>query len=139
MLLDRYLVGATENNTLSEQEYNRTLGVLRLVAVFALIAGLLYFAEPSPIGVTVGFLFAAAGEAVRFWAAGHLLKTKELITSGPYRFTRNPLYLGRLLIFTGLALMTLCISLFQSPPPPIDASSSDGENDPLPRRKAYRR
>ena len=48
---------------------------------------------------------AAAGEAVRFWAAGHLLKTQELVTSGPYRYTRNPLYLGRLLIFTGLCVM----------------------------------
>ena len=50
-------------------------------------------------------MIAAAGEAVRFWAAGHLLKTKELITSGPYRYTRNPLYLGRLLILTGLCVM----------------------------------
>jgi hypothetical protein len=45
------------------------------------------------------------GEAIRFWAAGHLLKTEELVTSGPYRFTRNPLYLGRLLIFIGLCVM----------------------------------
>jgi len=50
-------------------------------------------------------VIAAAGEAVRVWAAGHLLKTKELITSGPYRYTRNPLYLGRLLILTGLCVM----------------------------------
>jgi len=86
-------------------EYNRTLGVLRLAAVFALVAFLVYAARPTALGVTVGFVFAAAGEAVRFWASGHLLKTKELVTSGPYRYTRNPLYLGRLLIFTGLCIM----------------------------------
>ena len=42
---------------------------------------------------------------MRLWAAGHLVKTRELITSGPYRYSRNPLYLGRLLIFTGLCVM----------------------------------
>lgn len=88
-----------------ERPYNRTLGLIRLVAVYALVAALLWWAEPTPLGVTIGALFVAAGEAVRFWAAGHLRKTVELITSGPYRYTRNPLYLGRLLIFTGLAIM----------------------------------
>ena len=62
-------------------------------------------APPNPVEVTIGFVIAALGEAIRFWAAGHLLKTKELITSGPYRYTRNPLYLGRLLILTGLCVM----------------------------------
>lgn len=85
--------------------YNRTLGRLRLVAVYAAIGLLLWLAEPTPLVVSIGFIFVAAGEATRFWAAGHLHKTVELITSGPYRYTRNPLYLGRLLIFTGLCIM----------------------------------
>ena len=42
---------------------------------------------------------------MRVWAAGHLRKNVELTTSGPYRYTRNPLYLGRLLILTGVAIM----------------------------------
>ena len=91
--------------SLSATAYNRTLGVVRLVAVNALVVALVILAEPTPLGVTVGFLLAAAGEALRLWAAGHLLKTRELVTSGPYRYTRNPLYLGRLLIFTGLCIM----------------------------------
>lgn len=85
--------------------YNKTLGALRLVATFSLIAGLIVFARPTPLAVTIGFLVAMLGEAVRFWAAGHLLKTRELVTSGPYRYTRNPLYLGRLLILTGMCIM----------------------------------
>lgn len=88
-----------------ERSYNKTLGRVRLVAVYLFIAALLWLANPSPLTVSVGFVIVALGEAIRFWAAGHLHKTVELITSGPYRYTRNPLYLGRLLILTGLCIM----------------------------------
>jgi protein-S-isoprenylcysteine O-methyltransferase Ste14 len=90
---------------LSEQTYSRTLFHVRLVSVYVLIALMLVLSKPTPVSVTIGFAVAVAGEAIRFWAAGHLLKTEELVTSGPYRFTRNPLYLGRLLIFIGLCVM----------------------------------
>ena len=90
---------------MSTAGYNRVLGGLRLAATFAFVVVLAVFAKPRPVEVAVGFVIAALGEVVRFWAAGHLLKTKELITSGPYRYTRNPLYLGRLLILTGLCVM----------------------------------
>lgn len=90
---------------MDDRSYSRTLGIFRLAALYALVALLLILARPTPLGVTIGFVVAALGEAIRFWAAGHLLKTQELVTSGPYRYTRNPLYLGRLLIFTGLCIM----------------------------------
>ena len=44
---------------------------------------------------------ALAGLAVRAWAAGVIKKDQELTTSGPYAFTRNPLYLGSLLLGSG--------------------------------------
>jgi protein-S-isoprenylcysteine O-methyltransferase Ste14 len=88
-----------------ESAYNRPLALLRLIALYALLAVMISQAHPTGAGVAAGALFVVVGEAIRFWAAGHLLKTAELVTSGPYRFTRNPLYLGRLLIFTGLAIM----------------------------------
>jgi protein-S-isoprenylcysteine O-methyltransferase Ste14 len=89
-----------------EPAYNRPLALIRLAAVYALLAGMIALARPTTPMVALGAVFVVAGEAIRFWAAGHLLKTAELVTSGPYRFTRNPLYLGRLLIFTGLGIMT---------------------------------
>ena len=91
---------------MSETGYNRRLAGIRLTATFAFVAVLIVLAKPKPAEVAIGFVVAALGEAIRFWAAGHLLKTKELITSGPYRYTRNPLYLGRLLILTGLCVMS---------------------------------
>jgi protein-S-isoprenylcysteine O-methyltransferase Ste14 len=84
--------------------YNRLLGRLRGAAVFILVSGLLALARPTLPWAIAGTVLVALGEAVRFWASGHLLKTTELITSGPYRYSRNPLYLGRLLIFTGLCM-----------------------------------
>lgn len=84
----------------------RTLpGRLRVTAVYALVGALVVFSRPSPGTVSLGFSFVALGEALRVWAAGHLRKTVRLVTSGPYRYSRNPLYLGRLLIFTGVAIM----------------------------------
>jgi protein-S-isoprenylcysteine O-methyltransferase Ste14 len=85
--------------------YNRVLGRLRVAAVFVVLAALLVLSRPTPRGVSIGFLLVAAGGLLRLWAAGHLLKTVELVTSGPYRYTRNPLYLGRLLVFSGLCVM----------------------------------
>jgi len=86
------------------RRYNRTLGVIRLGALYAVLAVLVWMSRPTVASVAIGFAIVAVGEAIRFWAAGHLHKTVELITSGPYRYSRNPLYLGRLLIFTGLAI-----------------------------------
>ncbi len=86
-------------------EYNRVLGVLRRAALFAAVAALLWLARPRPLDLAIGSVLLVPGEALRLWAAGHLIKTERLITSGPYRYTRNPLYLGRLLILTGLCVM----------------------------------
>ena len=90
---------------MSDGEYNRLLGMLRLVALFAVVVLLLIFAHPTVLSVAAGFVFVAIGESIRFWSSGLLLKTKELMTAGPYRYTRNPLYLGRFLILTGMIIM----------------------------------
>jgi protein-S-isoprenylcysteine O-methyltransferase Ste14 len=90
---------------MSERGYNTFLGVLRLVGLFAVLVALIYFARPTVLSVVVGFFFVVLGESIRFWSSGLLLKTRELMTAGPYRFTRNPLYLGRFLILTGVIIM----------------------------------
>jgi protein-S-isoprenylcysteine O-methyltransferase Ste14 len=51
-----------------------------------------------------GAAIMIAGECLRIWAAGHLEKSKEVTRSGPYRFTRHPLYLGSSLIGVGFAM-----------------------------------
>jgi protein-S-isoprenylcysteine O-methyltransferase Ste14 len=83
---------------------NPVVSRLKELGLAALVVLLLVLARPNAWSLAVGALLVFLGEAVRMWSAGHLLKTAELVTSGPYRYTRNPLYLGRLLIFTGLTV-----------------------------------
>jgi len=45
-----------------------------------------------------------AGESLRLWAAGHLNKSREVTTSGPYRWIGHPLYTGSFIMGTGLAI-----------------------------------
>ena len=74
---------------------------LRRALMLTVLAGLVAISNPTLSWWIVGLSFLVAGEAVRSWAAGHLVKTESLVLTGPYRYTRNPLYLGRLLIWIG--------------------------------------
>jgi hypothetical protein len=69
-------------------------------------AALLYFwlAHPRPLWLGVGVAIGAAGLGVRGLAAGHLRKQEGLATTGPYAWTRNPLYFGSSGLAAGLAL-----------------------------------
>lgn len=64
----------------------------------------LVLARPSRNSLVVGGIVAALGEALRIWAAGHLEKSREVTTSGPYRFTRHPLYVGSAVITLGFVI-----------------------------------
>jgi len=70
--------------------------------VFGVVA--LWLAQPTRQTLLWGAIVAVIGEGVRIWAAGHLEKGREVTRSGPYRFSRHPLYLGSTLIGIGLAI-----------------------------------
>ena len=84
---------------------SKILGYLRLTFVYLFIGILIWFSRPTPTLFGIGAALVFLGEALRIWAAGHLVKSLELIDSGPYAYTQNPLYLGRLLILTGFCVM----------------------------------
>jgi protein-S-isoprenylcysteine O-methyltransferase Ste14 len=84
---------------------------LRVTAGFALAAAFAWFAQPTLESVIWGFPISLAGLVLRAWAAGCLVKNQELATGGPYAYTRNPLYLGTLLVAAGLAVASRSVGL----------------------------
>lgn len=84
--------------------WSRIATRLRVPLGFLSAAGYLWFARPTGISISAGSLFIVAGLAVRAAASGHIRKNAELTTTGPYAYTRNPLYLGSILIALGFVL-----------------------------------
>jgi protein-S-isoprenylcysteine O-methyltransferase Ste14 len=63
-----------------------------------------WFAKPQWKWLLCGVAIAFVGLLVRGYAAGHLRKHEQLATSGPYAFTRNPLYFGSVLFAAGFSV-----------------------------------
>jgi protein-S-isoprenylcysteine O-methyltransferase Ste14 len=68
---------------------------------FVFAAAYLWFARPNWLSLLIGFIITVAGVAIRALASGHIQKNAALATTGPYAYTRNPLYLGSIVIAVG--------------------------------------
>jgi protein-S-isoprenylcysteine O-methyltransferase Ste14 len=68
-------------------------------------AALLITAVPTKPSFIVGLVVVCMGETIRVWAAGYLRKNEILVTSGPYAYVKNPLYIGTMLITAGFCIM----------------------------------
>ena len=62
---------------------------------------------PQPVAVAWSLALVLPGLWLRGYAAGYVKKNRELTVTGPYAHTRNPLYLGSMLIAAGFALALL--------------------------------
>ncbi len=84
--------------------WNRIARRIRVPLGFAF--GILYLvvADPTWGSIAFGAAIAALGLLLRGAASGHVRKDAELTTTGPYAYTRNPLYLGSLIIAAGFAV-----------------------------------
>lgn len=77
----------------------------------------LFFARPTPTSILSGALIGVIGLWLRACAAGYLHKQEVLTVTGPYAFTRNPLYLGSAILTLGAGIAarswtsasTLCV------------------------------
>jgi protein-S-isoprenylcysteine O-methyltransferase Ste14 len=89
-----------------------TLLARRRVAFgFGCAALALWLATPTPRSLVLGATIASIGELLRIWAAGHLEKGREVTMSGPYRFSRHPLYVGSSIIGAGIAVASASVAV----------------------------
>jgi protein-S-isoprenylcysteine O-methyltransferase Ste14 len=77
---------------------------IRVPLGFAFAVLYLWLAKPTAGSMLIGAALVIPGLAIRALASGHLQKNEQLATGGPYAYTRNPLYLGSLILAIGFAL-----------------------------------
>ncbi|MFZ1007053.1 MAG: isoprenylcysteine carboxylmethyltransferase family protein [Candidatus Sulfotelmatobacter sp.] len=77
---------------------------IRVPLGFLLAVVFFWLASPTWLSIVLGLILVVPGLLVRALASGHVRKNESLATSGPYAYTRNPLYLGSLLIGVGFAV-----------------------------------
>jgi protein-S-isoprenylcysteine O-methyltransferase Ste14 len=82
----------------------RFLQRVRIPLGFLFAAVFLVFARPTPLTLAIGGGIALIGLAIRAWASGHIRKASVLAVSGPYAYTRNPLYLGSFVLGVGFTV-----------------------------------
>ena len=75
-------------------------------------------AEPTLPSLVIGLLIVIVGESVRFWGvsiAGSETRTtrmvggSHLVTSGPFAYVRNPLYVGNITVYVGVGVMSMAL------------------------------
>jgi len=120
-VLDRRPVAIDGTRPALIAEHPAVIGMPPVFYAIAFVTGLVanwivpqVFASPQvvmPIGgvlLTAGALLAVLGKRTLELAgtsASPLQPVKALVITGPFRFTRNPLYLARTLLYVGLALV----------------------------------
>lgn len=76
------------------------------------------FFNASALSLILGFVVAIIGELIRYWGvswAGSETRTttgvggSNLIISGPFAHVRNPLYIGNILMYLGLGIMSYAL------------------------------
>lgn len=85
-------------------EWSRVARRIRVPLGFAFAVLYFWLARPSWRSLALGAVLIVPGLFTRALASGHVRKNEALAASGPYAYTRNPLYLGSLLMGIGFAI-----------------------------------
>lgn len=99
------------NGYLFPKPYADFVQRLRVACGFLLLIAFAWLSRPSERSILIGFPVTMLGLLVRGWAAGHLAKDRDLATSGPYAYIRNPLYAGTLIAALGIVIASRAVWL----------------------------
>jgi len=89
--------------------WSRIARRIRVPLGFAFAALYLWLARPTFAFMILSLVLVIPGIWLRAYASGYVKKNAELTVTGPYAFTRNPLYLGSMLIAFGFAVASRSI------------------------------
>ena len=84
-------------------KWQRIARRIRVPLGFVFAAVFLWLARPTWVTMAWSVVLVAPGLWLRGYAAGYVKKNAELTRTGPYAHTRNPLYLGSMMIAFGFA------------------------------------
>lgn len=79
---------------------------------------MIIFMKPTLLSILIGFSVALSGELIRIWSvafAGSETRTTSgvggtyLVTQGPYALVRNPLYVGNIMLYVGIGIMSMAL------------------------------
>jgi protein-S-isoprenylcysteine O-methyltransferase Ste14 len=92
---------------MSSVRWSKIARRIRVPLGFAFAILYVWLANPSRASIVIGCIFITIGLLVRASASGHVRKNEQLAMTGPYAYTRNPLYLGSIIIAGGFGIASL--------------------------------
>ncbi len=100
------------------RDVRRLVFTYRSYTPLPFLAAMLLFAHPTPASLAAGLLLVLLGEGLRFWGVaivGSETRTTGsvggtyLVTTGPYARVRNPLYVGNMMLYAGVGVMSMAL------------------------------
>ena len=104
--------------TENDNDIRRLIFKYRSYTPIPFLLVMIWFARPTVLSLIVGFGVIFIGELIRFWGVsivGAETRTTGtvggtfLITNGPFSYVRNPLYVGNMLLYAGVGIMSMAL------------------------------